>query len=217
METVGFPAYMKPHSGGGWKSVYKLNHLGDFYAKHPQTGQLVMLFQESIDFTDYFRCYCLDRKYVKIMAYEPRNPHHLRYVNENEGQANKELMATIKDYVLRLNHALGYDFNTVEFAVRDGIPYAIDFCNPAPDADIHSVGQENFDWVVENAAKMAIDRAKTYEEGKTNLTWGTFVQNSVNGLGANEPVVEKKATEKKPVAEKKVAEKKTTAAKKAKV
>ncbi len=39
-----------------------------------------------------------------------------------------------------LNRGLGYDFNTVEFAVRDGIPYAIDFCNPAPDADVNSVG-----------------------------------------------------------------------------
>jgi hypothetical protein len=221
METVGFPAYMKPHSGGGWKSVYKLNHMGDFYAKHPQTGQLVMLFQEGIEFTDYFRCYCLDRKYVKIMAYEPRNPHHLRYVKENEGQANKKLMETIHDYVLRLNNALGYDFNTVEFAVRDGVPYAIDFCNPAPDADVHSVGQENFEWVVEHATKMAIDRAKLFQEGKMNLTWGTFVQNSLAGAGMSVPTPAKKATAKKevaeeaPVAEKKAPAKKPTLKKKA--
>jgi hypothetical protein len=44
-------------------------------------------------------------------------------------------------------------FNTVEFAVRDGIPYAIDFGNPAPDADVNSVGEENFEWVVEESAK----------------------------------------------------------------
>lgn len=53
---------------------------------------------------------------------------------------------------------LGYDFNTVEFAVRDGIPYAIDFCNPAPDADKNSVGEENFAWIVEHAAKLAIEK-----------------------------------------------------------
>nr|MCU0391296.1 hypothetical protein [Thermoflexibacter sp.] len=172
----------------------------------PQTGQLVMLFQEAIDFTDYFRCYCLDRQYVKIMAYEPRNPHHLRYVAEHAGQANKKLMETIKDYVLRLNHALGYDFNTVEFAVRDGIPYAIDFCNPAPDADVHSVGQENFDWVVENASKMAIDRAKAHKAGQSNLTWGTYMQNSVAGLGMQVPTVAKEA----PKTKKKVSEEKPT-------
>jgi hypothetical protein len=75
---------------------------------------------------------------------------------------------------------LGYDFNTVEMAVRDGIPYAIDFCNPAPDADVNSVGQENFDWVVETSAKIAVERAQEQQPGKDNLTWGTFVTNAVN-------------------------------------
>ena len=88
------------------------------------------------------------------------------------------------DYVLKLTHGLGYDFNTVEFAVRDGIPIAIDFCNPAPDADVHSVGQENFDWVVEAAANMAIERAKKAQKGGDNLTWGTFVRGSVIGSEA---------------------------------
>jgi hypothetical protein len=59
------------------------------------------------------------------------------------------------------------------------VPYAIDFCNPAPDADVKSVGQENFEWVVEHAAKYAVERAKAQKPGKDNLTWGTFVRNSV--------------------------------------
>jgi hypothetical protein len=112
------------------------------------------------------------------MQYEPRNPHHLRY-QSNNGPASEKLLKKVHDYVLTLCHALGYDFNTVEMAVRDGIPYAIDFCNPAPDADIKSVGQENFDWVVEHASKMAIERAQTQKPGKDNLTWGTFVRNSI--------------------------------------
>ena len=85
-------------------------------------------------------------------------------------------MDTIHDYTIKLNQWLGYDFNTVEFAVRDGIPYAIDFCNPAPDADVNSVGQDNFDWVVEHAAKMALERAQNIKEDSMNLTWGNFVK-----------------------------------------
>lgn len=178
MGVSGFPAYMKPHSGGGWKSVYRLNDLQDFYGKHPETEQLVMMLQEEIQFDDYFRCYCLDRQDVLIMPYEPRNPHHLRYDSQVKAQGNaaKKLLETVKNYVLKLNHALGYDFNTVEFAVRDGIPYAIDFCNPAPDADIHSVGQANFEWVVEASANMAIRRALAQKDGQDNLTWGTYVK-----------------------------------------
>ena len=174
---IGFPAYMKPHSGGGWKSVYKLHSPDDFFRAYAETGQLVMLFQESIDFTDYFRCYCIGGTEVLIMPYEPRNEPHLRYATEMKttGEAGEKLLATMKDYVLKLNEGLGYDFNTVEFAVRDGIPIAIDFGNPAPDADINSVGEQNFEWVVEAAANMAIARAQAYVPGQDNLTWGTFV------------------------------------------
>jgi glutathione synthase/RimK-type ligase-like ATP-grasp enzyme len=180
----GFPVYMKPHAGGGWKSVYKVNDTDDLWNKHAETEQLVMLFQEEIVFDDYFRCYCIGLEDVRIMPYEPRNPHHLRYATEMKttGPAGKKLLATIHDYVLRLNKALGYDFNTVEFAVRDGVPYAIDFCNPAPDADVNSVGQANFDWVVEAAANMAIRKAKAHREGRTHLTWGTFVQDAVKDM-----------------------------------
>jgi hypothetical protein len=178
-EYIGFPAYMKPYAGGGWKNVYRLENVEEFWEKHRETGQLVMLLQEEIVFQDYYRVYCLGGKAVRIMPYEPRNPHHLRYVVENPNM-DKKLLATIKDYTLRLCKGLGYDFNTVEFAVKDGIPYAIDFGNPAPDADINSVGQENFDWVVEEAAKMAIDYAKKHKGGQMNLSWGTFMKDSVN-------------------------------------
>lgn len=181
-EHIGWPAYMKPHSGGGWKSVYKLNNMDDFFRAYKETGQLVMMLQEEIIFTEYFRCYCLGRKYVRVMQYEPRNPHHLRYV-VNGPPAAAKLVKKVHDYVLDLCNGLGYDFNTVEMAVRDGVPYAIDFCNPAPDADVKSVGQENFEWVVEHAAKMAVERARAQKPGQDNLTWGTFVRQSVSDFG----------------------------------
>ncbi|MFD1162846.1 ATP-grasp domain-containing protein [Hwangdonia seohaensis] len=179
-ETVGFPAYMKPHDGGGWKSVYRVESPEDLWTKHGETENLVMMLQEEINFTEYFRCYVLNTDKVHIMQYEPRNPHHLRYVIDGS-PVKQDTLDLVEKYCIRLNKALGYDFNTVEFAIRDGVPYAIDFCNPAPDADIHSVGQENFDWIVENAANMAIEKAKQYKKGKMNLTWGTFVKNQITG------------------------------------
>lgn len=193
-DYIGWPAYMKPHAGGGWKHVYKLNNADEFFRAYQQTGQLVMLLQEEIVFEEYFRCYCLGRKYVRIMQYEPRNPHHLRYV-VNSGPASEKPVKKVHDYVLQLNQALGYDFNTVEMAVRKGIPYAIDFCNPAPDADVNSVGQENFEWVVEHAAKMAIERAQQHKPGTDNLTWGTYVSSSVQAFlkSQDKPVAKRKA------------------------
>jgi hypothetical protein len=176
---VGFPAYMKPFAGGGWKNVYKLTDMNDFFEKHAETGQLVMLLQEEIIFEEYYRCYCIGGKHVRIMSYEPRNPHHLRYAADFNPSEEKIKMMT--DIVIKINQYLGYDFNTVELALRDGVPYAIDFCNPAPDADIKSVGQENFDWVVETAANYAIEKALEQEDGKDNLTWGEYIKRSANG------------------------------------
>jgi glutathione synthase/RimK-type ligase-like ATP-grasp enzyme len=179
-DYVGFPAYMKPFAGGGWKHVFKLDSMDEFFEKHATTGQLVMLLQEEIVFEKYYRCYCIGGKYVRIMPYEPRNPHHLRYVASFDTSAEEYKM--MEEIVLRINKYLGYDFNTVELAMRDGVPYAIDFCNPAPDADVASVGQENFDWVVETAANYAIERAMLHKDGVDNLTWGEYIKKSAAGL-----------------------------------
>ncbi len=173
---IGFPAYMKPFAGGGWKNVYRLDSIEDFFEKHSETGQLVMLLQEEIVFDEYYRCYCIGGKHVRIMPYEPRNPHHLRY--SANFLPSEERYKQMEDLVLRLNQYLGYDFNTVELALRDGVPYAIDFCNPAPDAELKSVGPENFEWVVETAANYAIEKAQQVEPGKDSLTWGEYVKRS---------------------------------------
>jgi glutathione synthase/RimK-type ligase-like ATP-grasp enzyme len=175
---VGFPAYMKPFAGGGWKNVYRLNSQEEFYQKHTETGQLVMMLQEEIVFEEYYRCYCVGGKYVKIMPYEPRNPFHMRY---SAGfQPTEEKLKQMEEIVLRINEYLGYDFNTVELAIRDEIPYAIDFCNPAPDADKEIVVEENFEWIVETAANYSIERATTQKDDIDNLTWGEYIKRSVN-------------------------------------
>ena len=173
---IGFPAYMKPFAGGGWKHVYKLRSMEEFFQKHSETGELVMLLQEEIVFDEYYRCYCIGGKHVRIMPYEPRNPHHQRYSSDFSPSA--ERLGLMEQIVLRINRYLGYDFNTVELALRDGIPYAIDFCNPAPDAEKTSVGEDNFEWVVETAANYSIERALAHKEGFDNLTWGEYLKRS---------------------------------------
>lgn len=213
---TGFPAYMKPFDGGGWKEVYKLHDKEDFFHKHAQTQKSVMMLQEEIIFDEYFRCYCIGGKYVKIMQYEPRNPMHLRYVIDGPKPSEK-LLKTVEEYTLKLNQYLGYDFNTVEFAVRDGIPYAIDFCNPAPDAALESVGAENFEWVVETAANYAIEVAQKQEFGKDNLTWGNYIKSGATktSLTVKTKTVKKVAdTTAKPKTAKKPATKKAPATKK---
>lgn len=180
---VGFPAFFKPFAGGGWKNVYKLHDADEFFRAYDDTGQLVMMLQEEIVFKEYFRCYCIDVRDVRIMQYDPKAPFHERYVR-NGPPIPAALLDQLRDAVLRLNRALGYDFNTVELAMRDGVPYAIDFCNPAPDADLHSIGEDNFEWVVEATANMAVRKALAHEPGKNSLTWGEFVIGAAGGPAA---------------------------------
>lgn len=177
-EYVGFPAFFKPFAGGGWKNVYKVEDREHFFETYHQTGQLVMMLQEEIKYTDYYRCYGVGQKDVRLMKYDPAQPYHLQYV-QNAPSVQAKLKKKLEDAVLKLCIGLGYDFNTVELAMRDGEPYAIDFGNPAPDADYYSVGEANFNWIVEASANMAIKRAKAHRHGQMNLTWGKFVTAAV--------------------------------------
>jgi len=62
----------------------------------------------------------------------------------------------------------------VEFAVEKGVPYAIDFMNPAPDAGLESVGPDNFKWVVDHVAEMVVARTLSPPEPPI-MRWGKFL------------------------------------------
>jgi glutathione synthase/RimK-type ligase-like ATP-grasp enzyme len=171
---VGFPAFLKPYSGGGWKHVYKVHSADEFFHNYNQTGDLCMTLQHGVEFEDYYRCYVVGQEKVHIMKYDPRLPHHERYVKGNP-QPGPKLKERIEKDALALCRALGYDLNTVEFAVEDGIPYAIDFMNPAPDAEVTSVGQQNFDWIVNAVAEMAVKLASSGRNPVEELHWAAFL------------------------------------------
>jgi glutathione synthase/RimK-type ligase-like ATP-grasp enzyme len=158
-DYLGFPIFLKPALGGGWKNVYKCNNADEFFAAYDKTSDLTMIAQEAIQFEAYYRCYCIGRSRVLIMRYDPSKPYLQNYVPD-EPPASPALKARMERDAKALCEALGHDFNTVEFAVRKGVPVAIDFTNPAPDADINSVGKTNFEWVVQNAAEFLIERAQ---------------------------------------------------------
>jgi hypothetical protein len=82
--------------------------------------------------------------------------------------------------------------NTVEFAVEGGVPYAIDFLNPAPDAEITSVGQENFDWIVNAVAAMAVKMAVTGNDPAKDLRWTAFLDPPAAKKGEPAWVAERK-------------------------
>jgi hypothetical protein len=157
-DYVKFPAFLKPFDGGGWRDVHRVNTREELFSAYDQTRTLCMTLQAAVNFKEYFRCYVVGQQDVHIMPYDPRSPFHERYVKRPPAY-DPALLQRVEHDARLLCRALGYDLNTVEFAVEDDVPYAIDFMNPAPDADLHSVGQANFDWIVGRVAELAVKRA----------------------------------------------------------
>ena len=162
-EYVGFPAFLKPFDGGGWRDVYQVKSPDEFFAAYDQSGALCMTLQRAVNFREYFRCYVIGQLDVHIMPYDPRRPHAERYLRDPPAY-DPALIDRVHGDAVTLCRALGYDLNTVEFAVEDGVPYAIDFMNPAPDAELRSVGPDNFNWIVNAVAELAVNKARTQRE-----------------------------------------------------
>ena len=154
-DHIGFPCILKDAHGGGWRDVYVCHSMDELLANYNNSGTLTMIAQEFVKWDQYVRCMVLGREHVLPMPYDPGQK---KYIPDPGYLSDETRDRCIAD-ALTLCNALGYDMNTVEFAVKDGIPYAIDFMNPAPDMDIYSLTPTYFEWVVEHMADLAIKLA----------------------------------------------------------
>ncbi|MCW1968387.1 MAG: hypothetical protein KIH69_009760 [Anaerolineae bacterium] len=150
----GFPVILKDAHGGGWKNVAVCNNFDELWARYNESGLLTMVLQEYIKWDAYLRCMCLGQEEIYVSRYDPNARKYLAH------DLSPEMHERVVKDSLTLVRALGYDMNTIEWAIRDGIPYAIDFMNPAPDMDINSTGYAYHRWCVEHMADMCIRLAK---------------------------------------------------------
>jgi hypothetical protein len=174
-DYVGFPAILKPFDGGGWKNVSRVNSLEELWYVYDQTGTLCMTLQEFIAFDQFVRCYCIGQEDVMVMPYDPTKAYLSgeQYIMD-PNYLTPELGERIVKDVRTLCRALGYDINTVEFAIKDGVPYAIDFMNPAPDADMHSVGEFYHRWVTKAVTDLVFKRLAEPRE-RPRYRWDAFL------------------------------------------
>jgi hypothetical protein len=169
-ELIGLPCILKDAHGGGWKEVYVCRTKDDVLRHYNESGQLQMILQEFIEWEQFVRCICIGREAVLPIRYDPRERrYHVEHAHLSAGLGQR-----IVDDSLKLVRALGYDMNSMEWAVRDGVPYAIDFMNPAPDMDINSLTPHYFDWVVKHMADMAIRLAHEPRPQLAELQWSQW-------------------------------------------
>lgn len=211
VEYTGFPSFLKPFDGGGWKNVSKIESLEQLLHEYNQTGTLCMTLQEGIEYDRFVRCYCVGKEEVLIMPYDPSKPYLSgeQYDSDPEYLEPKLKQRVEKDVKIICN-ALGYDLNTVEFAIREGVPYAIDFMNPAPDAELASVGEYNHRWIVDSVTDFIIAKLESGFD-KPNYRWDEMLRRG-NDKTKEETCGEKKQTAraKKPVSTKRVQTRKGT-------
>jgi hypothetical protein len=179
LDYVGRPAILKPFSGGGWKHVYKVNNREELIAAYDVTGPYCMTLQQFIRFDQYVRCFTFGKTDITPVRYDP---HERRYLVEHE-YLTPGLGARIVKDAQTLNTALGYEMNTIEFAVEDGVPYAIDFLNPAPDFERDRITPHYFEMVVEKMAQLVIDRALTGHPSQSWPRWAEMVGLSAGTAG----------------------------------
>lgn len=179
----GFPVILKPAWGGGFKKVYKLNSLDELFNAYNETGTECMMLQQYIPWEKYARCVVLGQEDVLTIKFDANAPWPHRYfVDHNFLTADEGKQ--VHENALRICRALGYDMNTVEFAVKDGIAYAIDFTNPAPDFDVVSLTEHYFPWVVNKMADLCIDLAlgRRKQAQHTEYRWDALLQAGMRPL-----------------------------------
>ncbi|HKV52050.1 MAG TPA: hypothetical protein VJO52_12725 [Gemmatimonadaceae bacterium] len=167
VEYVGLPCVLKDAHGGGWKDVYICRSLDELIHHYDSSGRLTMVVQEFIEWDQFVRCLAIGQEDVLPMKYDPRE----RKYHVDHAHLSPALGARIVRDTLTLVRALGYDMNSLEFAVRGGVPYAIDFMNPAPDMDIYSLTPAYFEWVVERMANLVIRLATEPRPQARDLKW----------------------------------------------
>lgn len=164
----GFPCILKDAHGGGWKEVHVCRSMQELWNAYNQSGLLTMVLQEYIKWDNYIRCMCLGQEDILVMKYDPNTRRYLQH------DLSPELYQRIVDDCIKLVTAFGYDMNTTEWAIRDGVPYAIDFMNPAPDMDVYSLGYEYHRWCVEHMADMVIRLALEPRPQIKSLRWSSL-------------------------------------------
>jgi hypothetical protein len=180
LDYVGRPAILKPYSGGGWKHVYKVQNRDELLRAYDGTGPYCMTLQEFVDFDRYVRCFTFGKSDIVPVAYDPRER---RYIVDHN-YLPPELGARVVRDAQTINTALGYEMNTIEFAIKGDIPYAIDFLNPAPDFERDRITPFYFEMAVEKMSDLVIDRAL---RGRPEQSWPRWAE--MLGIGPAQSVV----------------------------
>jgi hypothetical protein len=173
-QNLGYPMFMKPYDGGGWKAVSRIPDEATLRKRYEESGTMVMHLQKAVEpFDRFVRCIGLGPQ-TRIVRYDPSVPLHDRYTMDQEAQflAGDDAQ-TLRDITLTINAFFGWDFNSCESLSKDGVWYPIDFANPCPDSQVTSL-HYHFPWLVMAKIRWSVFCAVTKRPFRMNLDWAPF-------------------------------------------
>lgn len=177
LRYIGFPVILKDawgdqgHGDDRGQTVYKINTQAELVQAYDETGTSCMIVQEYIEWDQFVRCLCIGQDQIMPIKYDP---HAQEYHLEHE-HLSPEVGKRIVSYAQRINQALGYDMNSIEFAIKDTVPYAIDIFNPAPDLDVNHISPHYFEWAVKAMADFCIEMAHKPKPQRAEQRWAQFL------------------------------------------
>ena len=170
--SIGYPMFMKPYDGGGWKGVSHVRNENDLIARYDESGTAVMHLQKAVaPYDDFVRCIGIGPQ-TQLVRYDPDVPLHDRYTMDTNFLLDEET-SILRDTTLTINAFFGWDFNSCESLRKDGVWYPIDFANPCPDSQITSL-HYHFPWLVIAKLKWSIFCAVTRRKFRKTLDWDPF-------------------------------------------
>ncbi len=170
---VGLPAILKNAWGGREQELYKVNTIEEVVRAYDETETHCMLLQEYIEWDQFVRCLCVGQDQIMPIKYDPSERRH-DIEHEHLSPAVGEQVIR---YAQQINTALGYDMNSIEFAIKDDVPYAIDLLNPAPDLDVNNITPHYFEWAVKSMADFCIEMAHHPKPQRIEQRWAQHLTN----------------------------------------
>jgi len=163
VDYVGVPAIFKDINSGGRHVVYRVHDIDELVQRYDESGTHTMILQELIESDVHIHCLVIGQREVLALQYDVANGRYLPELTHTNDKLNTQL---VQD-ALTLTRAYQYDVNMVEFVVKDGRSFVINSTNPTPVIDHQLMTAAQFDWCINEMAKLAIDRAHTPSRQKT--------------------------------------------------
>jgi len=180
---LGYPLFMKPYDGGGWRAVSRIEDESDLREAYEKSGKHVMMLQEAVQpFDRFVRCIGLGPQ-TRTVLYDPSAPLHDRYTTERDFLDEDERWL-VEGMTLVINAFYGFAFNSCELLHRDGVWQPIDFANPCPDSQVTSL-HYHFPWLIKANLRWAIFAATTQRYMKT-VEWQPYFDAVEEGMTLEE-------------------------------